>query len=136
MTNDKGRGIKWNVYMEDFNDREIKEFNIFNHYGFREQARKLVKKYKEKEEFAEQLRKWLMYYFWSKCEYEIILTDFPTFIDVKELQRLNAEYDKRINKSGKICVNLSIGNKIDVYDQVRLNWEAFVDYVWLHKKEI
>ena len=28
------------------------------------------------------------------------------------------------------AVNLSDSEKIDVYDQVNLNWDAFVEYVW------
>ena len=30
--------------------------------------------------------------------------------------------------------NLDDAEKIDVYDQVRLNWDYFVDYVWGHSK--
>jgi hypothetical protein len=51
-----------------------------------------------------------MYYFWSKAEWEIIISSWP-----------NRDNDEL---------------KIDVFDQVMLNWEAFVDYCWSNKKKI
>ena len=52
-----------------------------------------------------------MYYFWSKCEYEIIITCWPKWDKFKE-------------------------EKIDVYSQLNLNWDKFVNYIWENKKEI
>lgn len=46
-----------------------------------------------------------MYYFWSKCEWEIILSDFPPSKKFQE-------------------------KKVDVYEQVMLNWDIFINYVW------
>lgn len=31
-------------------------------------------------------------------------------------------------------VNLSDADKIDVYDQIQLNWDEFVEYVWGFRK--
>ena len=36
----------------------------------------------------------------------------------------------------EIYIGGEIGNKIDVYDQVMLNWEIFADYVWSFKEEV
>lgn len=49
-----------------------------------------------------------MYYFWSKTEWEVIVSPW-------------------VGKGGD--------EKIDVYDQLKLNWDKFVDYVWseVHK---
>ena len=100
--------LKWLVYNEDFNARCIREFDIFNHHSFREDCIKNAKKNKDnKEEFIEALRRDLMYYFWSKCEWEIILSDWPP--------------------SGQV------EKKIDVFDQVMLNFDVFVDYLWEEK---
>lgn len=52
-----------------------------------------------------------MYYFWSKCEWEIIISGWPPRDDFNDA-------------------------KIDVYDQVKLNWDKFVDYTWDHRKEL
>ena len=49
-----------------------------------------------------------MYYMWSKSEYELIL--HPWSGDANDV-------------------------KIDIYDQVTMNWGSFVDYVWKFRKE-
>ena len=103
--------LEWNVYIEDFNKREIKVFNVFNHPSFMEDLVKHKKKYKEKEEFLEKVKSSLMYYYWSKCEWEITLHDWPVREDFKY-------------------------TKIDVYDQIMLNWKQFGNYVWDNKNEI
>ena len=126
--------MTWNVYVRDSNCREIKVFNIFNHSSFRESVHKLKKKKFPKEVFAEMLKRELMYYFWSKYEYEVVVTSFPPYIDKKELDRLNSEYEEYNTKWGhyplRIDVRPEIGIKIDIYNQVLLNWDVFVDYVW------
>lgn len=103
--------LEWNVYVDDFNKKEIVVHNIFNHYFFVEDLKKIIKKYTDKKEFSEQVRKILMYYYWSKCEWEIILQGWPCTKDFKE-------------------------EKIDVYDQIMLNWNRFIDYVLENKSEI
>ena len=46
-------------------------------------------------------------------------------ISREELDRLNQEDIKyRTN------VNLTVGKKIDIYDQLQMNWQQFIDYVW------
>lgn len=102
--------LEWNVYVDDFNKREIVIHNIFNHYSFVEDLKKIIKKYTEKKEFSEQVRKILMYYYWSKCEWEIVLQGWV-----------------RKNFNDK---------KIDVYDQIILNWDRFIDYIWENKTKI
>ena len=104
--------MEWNVYIGDFNTREIRVHNVFDHWGFREDAAKLARKRSlTKEEFAVGLKHILMYYYWSKCEWEIVLQHWPPN------ERFRDE-------------------KIDVYDQVRINSDKFIDYCWEHRKEM
>lgn len=104
--------LEWNVYLEDFNNKKIRVYNIFNHHTFYEDCLKAKKEYKDdKDKFLDKIKSSLMYCFWSKCEYEIILTSWP----------------KRDNFDDE---------KIDVYDQVMLNWPIFSEYIWENKKEI
>lgn len=104
--------LSWNVYYEDFNRKNIKAFNIFDHWKFWDDCVTNAKKNKDdKDSFAERLIRDLQYYFWSKCEWEIVLTSWPERKDFN-------------NK------------KIDVYDQVCLNMEKFIDYVWENRKEL
>lgn len=103
--------LEWNVYISDFNKKEIIVYNVFNHYSFIEDLKKIIKKYTDKKEFSEEVRKTLMYYYWSKCEWEIILEGWPQKPNFKD-------------------------EKIDVYDQIILNWDKFINYVWENKSEI
>lgn len=134
-----GVNFAWNVYKYDMNNNTIKTFNIFNHRSFHESVTKLLKDCITKEEFAEELKKELMYYFWSKCEYETVITPWPPHINKKELDRLNAESESGKEKYGRypnrLGVNVTEGEKIDVYDQVMLNYNILVDYLWWGYKE-
>lgn len=103
--------LEWNVYIEDWNNKTIIAHNVFNHYSFMEDCRKIAKKYKERDEFEHQIRSSLMYYYWSKCEWEIILSGWPA----------TDNFDEK---------------KIDVYDQVAMNWNHFIDYVWENRSEL
>lgn len=126
----------WNVYR--YNSKEIEIFNIFDHKRFLNDVKTDLKKCDTKEVFVEKLKKHLMYYFWSKCEYEVVVTPWAPSIDQKELDRLNDENDKFYNVYNyypRVCfVNPTISKKIDIYSQVMLNYDVFADYVWSHKK--
>lgn len=62
--------MKWNVYYHSINEDKIKISNIFDHSDFRKDVENDIHKYKSREEFAKALKSNLMYYFWSKCEWE------------------------------------------------------------------
>lgn len=104
--------MKWYVYYYNINKRKIDIFNIFEHGGFVKYAKEHAQTYKTKEEFAERLKSELLYYFWSKAEWEVIVA--PWVGGDKEKDSV----------------------KIDVYDQVMNNFEVFADYVWNNKEEL
>ena len=126
------------MYYHNFNGKSIEKFNIFDHGRFFEDIKKDLKKYDTKEEFAERLRGHLFYYYGSKCEWEVVITSWVPYITMSELDRLNAECEETLKKYNRepyrLYVNPDVGKKIDVYEQVRLNWDLFVDYVWSHKR--
>ena len=99
--------MEWYVYHHNPNAQKIEKWNIFNNWVFDGEVKRLLHKKLSKDEFAENLRKLLLYYFWSKCEYEVIISPW-------------------------------VGNgdevKIDIYDQVMLNFDRFVHYVWSFRK--
>ena len=105
--------LEWNVYVSNFNDRRIEKHNVFNHWGVMENLKRIARKYRdrEREQFEEQMRRILMHYYWSKCEWEIVLDHFPPS------DRFRPE-------------------KVDVWDQISLNWQSFADYVWSHRAEL
>ena len=131
--------VEWNVYYHDFNKKTIKKWNIFNHSRFTEDVKGLLKEYVTKEEFTEKLKRKLFYYFGCKCEYEIIITNWPCHIDKKELDRLNYEYEDYNAKCGRYPLRINVvpdvGEKVDIYSQVMMNFDVFVDYVWGYKEK-
>ena len=89
----KKPNLCWNVYYEDWNAN----------------LRKLKDDIGEAEE---RIRRNLMYYFWSKCEHEVLITAW-------------------INpKNEDIC------RKVDIYEQVYNNWHVFFNYIWEHRKDV
>ena len=121
------------VYVENINKRKIEKYNVLND-GIIEEILKRTKDKKDKKSFSEEVESIIMYHYWSRSEWEIILTDWPTHIKLEELQRLNREVARHIEKYDKgpysVAANLSVEEKIDVYDQVMMNWNIFIDYVW------
>lgn len=79
--------------------------------------------------FKQKLVHELRYCFWGKCEYETIITDWPTMVAKKEVVRLSEELSN--NKIiYRTTVDLDIKRKVSVYDYIALNLDIFVDYVW------
>lgn len=100
--------MKWNVYNYNINQRKMEVFDIFRHECFSTDVEANLKGCIDKADFAEKLKSDLMYYFECKAEYEILI-------------------------SAWIGGNGNEEEKIDVYQQVMLNWDVFLDYVWSHK---
>ena len=100
--------IEWYVYYHDFNAQKIIKWNVFNHGTFAEKVNKLLQENLSRDEFADSLKKYLMYYMWSKCEYEIILSPWTGRAD---------------------------DIKIDVYDQIMMNFDRFVEYCLSFKED-
>ena len=86
------------------NRGEVEATNIFDHWKFDEDVQTDLRKCQSKNDFADRFRRNLMYHFWSKCEHETIVSSWP--------------YTEKA------------ALKIDIYQQVMLNFEIFCDYVW------
>lgn len=66
--------MQWNVLYNNFNARKIEEINIFKYSSFTKDVENLLKEDISKDEFADKLRRKLQYRFWSKCEWEVVVT--------------------------------------------------------------
>ena len=97
--------MEWNVFYHDINAKKIRILNIFDHYGFNKDVQRNLKQIKNKDEFVENLRRDLSYYFRSKAKYEVIVT---TWVGGRGTEDI----------------------KVDIYTQVMNNWNIFADYVW------
>lgn len=104
--------MEWHVYYDNVNKKQITYFNIFDHCGFRDDFCKIAAASQTKEEFAEAVRQSLMYHFWSRAEYEVLVYSWP------------------VTHLSDPCI------KVDIYSQIKMNWQAFVDYTWSHRHEV
>lgn len=97
----------WNVFYYNVNGKKIDTYDIFDHGRFREDIEKELNICETKEKFAERLKANLMYYFWSKAEWEVVVSAW---------------------------VGGNASKKIDVYAQVMNNFDVFLNYVWSFKE--
>ena len=134
----KPLNLVWNVYDYHFAVPELRIFNVCNNSNFLKYVYKLLDKDMPKEEFAELLRREVLYYYWAKTEWECIITDTEPKIRRNELCRILSECYEQLPKSHPtprhFCINLDDAYKLDVYSQIMLNWDEFVDYVWQYSK--
>ena len=141
MPKKKAADLEWNVYRYNMNSKKIEKYNIFKHIKLCEYLEKARKKCKTREEFIEDMRKELMYYFWSKSEYELIIEMaedgfvylYPWCsckdpeeckLDVSESDDWYDFGDYHVSRQRYGCEA-----KIDIYDQVMWQWEKFCNYV-------
>lgn len=141
--------LEWNVFYYDINRNKITTYNIFNHCGFNKYVEKAFKTSKTKEEFANTLRRELMYYFWSKAEWELVIEldeDNHIFLIPwcgcrnPEEVKIDVTNDTSFDWSGFAKKNIDRQiykneAKIDVYDQIEYVWDNFLEYVWNSKKK-
>ena len=122
------------VYKESFNSKKIEKFNVFNNWKFLEDIEKLFKNKPTKEQAADEIKRYLFYYYGSKCEYEIIITSWPCYISNEELDKVNEEKLRYKREYGHYSyvnnIVPTVGEKIDIRQQVLMNWDIFFDYVW------
>ena len=125
--------LEWNVFRHDFNKKEIVTYNVLNN-GIIDELKKKKEKCDSKEKFSEELKRTMMYYFWCKSEHEVVVCSWPVYVDMKELDRLNSEKEENIKNYGRepyrLWADPTIGSKIDIYKQLEINWDKFLDYVW------
>lgn len=100
--------MEWYVLNYNFNLKKIEPINIFNYGNLLEEIKEIYKEYIERKEdiefFENKINSQLLYYFWSKREYEISVGDL---------------FEKDLEKY----------EKIDVYYQIKMNFKAFIEYL-------
>lgn len=141
--------LEWNVFYYDINRNKITTYNIFRHGIFNKYIEKAFKTSKTKEEFAKILKRELMYYFWSKAEWELVIKldeDNHIFLIPwcgcrnPEEVKIDVTNDTSFDWSGFAKKNIERQiykneAKIDVYDQIEYVWDNFLEYVWDSKKK-
>lgn len=137
----KAADLEWYVYNYNDHKNKIEPVNIFRHVGFAEDVDKVRKKYKTRDEFMGQVRKELIYYFWSKSEYELIiqLEDGRVLLlpwcgcrNPEEVAKDVTYENPEWKHFAKHHISRQIyGNKakIDIYEQIVWLWDEFA--IWL-----
>ena len=126
--------MKWNVILQDPRTGQFKPYNIFEYPDFRISMENLFKRQYPQECFLSELDQEIHHYFRAKIEWEMFITAWPPHINSDEISRIISEY--HINRPPEqpipeqIHVNVTKYYKIDVYSQLRANWERFADYMW------
>lgn len=104
--------MKYSVFLEDVNRNTFVSYNIFEHTAFVADLKKLIEEVVfDRDVFDEELRSILQYYFWCKCEYEIVISSLIFHDRTKPI-------------------------KVDVYKQIMLNWNVFEEYIWNNRDRI
>lgn len=131
--------MHWYAMYQDINSRKFEQYDVLK---YRENFIKdLKKKVSSKEEFAKKLRSEMMYYFWGKCEVEVILANrddriimlpWPPGPNDNSLDVTDREdfdwvgfFHKKANEFYR-----KDEIKIDIFDQLNYRWDEFVDYCW------
>ena len=94
----------YNVWIWDFNTDSLESYDVVPR--FVESIKQYIKPKnlpKTKEALDEILESDARYCFWTKCEYEMIIHGWP--------EQKNDQ-------------------KVDVYQQLKLNWSIFLDFFW------
>ena len=133
--------FSWKVKIFDVNLQVIRDYDVLK---YREDViKKMKKKCNTKEDFTESLRTEMMYQYWSRCEYELVIERTEdgriwlnpwagcrdrqnVRIDVTDME----DYDWKGFAQEYIDTHYGNKEKIDIYDQLCFVWDAFVDYVW------
>ena len=103
MKNKSDTDFKWNVWIWNFNNDILEQYDVVPML-----LRELKSLRKEdfpmnKRSMDKELKTWAQYYFWARGEYEMI---------VQGLHKKDNE------------------EKVDVYDQLMLNWDTFSEAFW------
>lgn len=104
----------WQVFIHDFNENRIKSYNVFDNGRFLDGLKTIKKEMKklkieDKDWFCDKVCGKAMNAFWCKSEYEIVMDSI---------------------------FERSCETKVDVFCQLSLNWNQFIDYIWENLKLI
>ena len=136
------KSLSWNVKYFNSNAQRIETYDILK---YREDyIKRLKKESKTKEAFAHDLKSEMMYRFWSRAEWELIIEidddnriwlipwvgcSDPDKVKIDVTDDTSFEWrnfaEQHIKK--QIYKNRA---KVDIYNQLEYKWNEFVTYCW------
>lgn len=136
--------FSWKVLHHNCNADKIEEYDVLK---YREDFIKKLKKEcgLNKEQFAEKLDREMMWQYWSRAEYELILERKDNQLYLKPwVGSRNPEEATIIATADNTLDWVAFSNwdkvnwwgdaaKIDIYDQLKFRWNDFVDFCWTYR---
>ena len=103
--------LEWNVILYEHD--KIRVYNVFNNAYFSEAVTDIIHTPNLTiNEISELIKRKAQWQFWGRCEYEHLISSWPPYAADK-------------------------GYKIDVYVQLELNWDRFIEYILItYNKEV
>lgn len=138
--------LSWKVKVFDCNAQRIKDYDILKGH-YKDFIKKLKKKCANKEEFSEAMNREMMWMFWARCEWELILELdennhiwLTPWVGCREPEsvRIDVTEDASFDWQGFLktqTLNYQNCEKIDVYDQLRYKWDDFITYLWTTRQK-
>lgn len=132
--------LTWKVKRFDCNKQAIVDYDILKYYE--DFIKRQKKKCTNKEEFSEALRREFMHRFWSKSEYELLISISVDKVILSPWCGCRDSEKASIFVSDKSFDWFTFANyhlskypqhnkvKIDVYSQLLWRWNELVDYCW------
>lgn len=137
--------MKWEVYYYNMNSKKIGPYNVLAY--MEEWIKKVKKECSTISDFSEKLKREMMYRYWSKAEWELIIwmTDNgdvflapwcgcsnPEECTIN-ISQIETDFDWAGFASKYMKKFAGNEAKIDVYKQLEFRWNEFVDYCWYFK---
>ncbi len=138
----ESKPLTWKVKNYLINSNKIWDYDVLE---YREgQIKKLKKKWPTKEDFAEAMRSEMMWQYWCRAEYEVIIEIddnnriwLKPWVGCRNPDEVKIDVTDDESFDWRSFANEHIGKqiykneaKIDIYDQLQWKWEEFIDYVW------
>ena len=145
MNKKKREPMNWKVLWFDVNAQEITEYDVLKYRE--DDIKKWKKEYKTKEEFTKKLGKEMMYQYWSRSEYELVIeiTDdgriwLNPWCGCRDPEKVRIDVTDRTDLDwvdfAEVYIKRQVFNnkaKISIYDQLIYKWDNFVDYCWNYR---
>lgn len=136
--------MSWICQHFDCNKQVIEDYDVLKYRE--DDIKKMKKKCSTKEEFSDTLRREMMYHYWGKCEWELIIciqnnrVILSPWLGERELGKASIDVTERTDFDWKgfadmhitisQCCNVA---RFDIYDQLKYRWDEFVDYCWNYR---
>lgn len=134
--------FSWLVKNFDINRQVIEDYDVLKYHE--DEIKKIKKKCNSKEEFDQNLKSEMMYRYWSRAEYELVIkqTEYGSILlspwcGCRDEEKATIDVTDDTSFDWKGFAAEHIGKqiydneaKIDIYNQLMWQWDDFVDYVW------